>query len=122
MRMRFWGILAVFGLGLLIMGSQGFAMSQTLRLQRAAERRAARQVLAAELERLAGADVLALAGDSVVFARVVDEVTLRVEVVTGYVAQGGLRARVRVRNEGGLTVQEHETWLTVKPDIEERKQ
>lgn len=112
MRMRFWGVLGVFCFGLFVLGSQGFATSQTLRFQQAEERKLGRQVAAAELSRLHDAGAGRLRPDSVERPRVVEGKPLRVVVVTGRAVAGAVPVKVRVLGAGGEEWYTHETQLT----------
>lgn len=111
MRMRFWGVLGVFCFGLLVLGSQGFAVSQTLRLKQAEHRRLGRQVAAAELTRLNAVGFRGLGPDSVVRPRVVEGEPLRVEIVVGAAEAGAVPVRIRVLGAAGDEWYAHETQI-----------
>lgn len=111
MRMRVWGVLGVFCFGLLVLGSQGFAASQTLRFKQAEQRRLGRQVAAAELSRLHSAGVARLRADSVIRPRVVEGQPMQVVVVTGAASAGAVPVTVRVLGAGGEEWYEHQTQI-----------
>ena len=110
MRMRGWGVVLVFWLAGLILGSQAFAASQALRLQQAAERRAARSLIVAEASRLGSAGLAA--PDSVRRAVVHDGSSLLLESVRGPVDEaGGQQVRLRVMSPAGRRLQSHDVGI-----------
>lgn len=109
MRMRGWGVLLVFWLGALILGSQAFAASQTLRQKQAVERRAARSLIAAEVARLSGDGPSE--PDSTRHSVEAEGEVLVLEVVRGPVEAGGQAVRLRVLNRNGVRLREHGVWI-----------
>lgn len=109
MRMRGWGVVLVLWLGALILGSQAFAASQTLKLRQAAERRAARSLIVMEAARVSGAGVAP--ADSTRRAAEAEGESLVLEVVRGRPDPDGQSVRLRVLNPQGVRLQEHDIWI-----------
>lgn len=113
MRMRGWSVVLVFWLGALILGSQAFAASQTLKLQQAAERRAARSLIVTEVARLSRLGEAP--PDSTRRAVVADGEQLQLETVRGRADDYGQPVRLRVLNRNGVRLHEHAVWIESAP-------
>lgn len=116
MRMRGWSVVLVFWLGALILGSQAFAASQTLKLQQAAQRRAARSLIVTEVTRLTRLGEAA--PDSTRRAVEVEGEQLELETVRGPADAFGQPVRLRVLSPNGVRLHEHAVWIERAPGSE----
>jgi len=109
MRMRGWSVVLVFWLGALILGSQAFAASQTLKLQQAAQRRAARSLIVTEVARLTRLGEAA--PDSTRRVVEVEGEQLELETVRGAADAFGQPVRLRVLSPNGVRLHQHAVWI-----------